>query len=49
MALRCAGGSLTQFGKTIKKFNWNCVFVDVGDFAQVRSLSRTHRWVYIYI
>eukprot|EP00928_Gymnodinium_smaydae_P011826 TRINITY_DN14327_c0_g3_i1.p1 TRINITY_DN14327_c0_g3~~TRINITY_DN14327_c0_g3_i1.p1 ORF type:complete len:635 (+),score=126.09 TRINITY_DN14327_c0_g3_i1:61-1965(+) len=31
------GGSLTQFGKTIKKFNWNCVFVDVGDFAQVEA------------
>merc|ERR1719199_900265 len=31
------GGSLTQFGKTIKKFNWDSVFVDVADFAQVRA------------
>jgi O-acetylhomoserine (thiol)-lyase len=30
------GGSITQFGKTIKKFNWECTFVDVDDLAQVR-------------
>eukprot|EP00931_Biecheleriopsis_adriatica_P054749 TRINITY_DN32256_c0_g1_i1.p1 TRINITY_DN32256_c0_g1~~TRINITY_DN32256_c0_g1_i1.p1 ORF type:complete len:638 (-),score=134.14 TRINITY_DN32256_c0_g1_i1:27-1940(-) len=31
------GGTLTQFGKTIKKYSWNCAFVDVGDMAQVRA------------
>ena len=31
------GGSLTQFGKTILKFGWNCTFVDVGDVAAVES------------
>jgi len=31
------GGSLTQFGKTIKKFSWNCTFVDVGDLKQVEA------------
>jgi O-acetylhomoserine (thiol)-lyase len=34
---RLYGGSITQFGKTIKKFNWNCTFVDVDDLAQVRE------------
>merc|ERR1712176_770581 len=31
------GGSITQFGKTIKKFNWECTFVDVDDLAGVRQ------------
>uniref|UniRef100_A0A7S1RG01 CoA-binding domain-containing protein n=1 Tax=Alexandrium catenella TaxID=2925 RepID=A0A7S1RG01_ALECA len=31
------GGSITQFGKTIKKFNWECTFVDVDDHEQVRK------------
>jgi len=31
------GGSITQFGKTIKKFNWECTFVDVDDLEQVRK------------
>jgi O-acetylhomoserine (thiol)-lyase len=31
------GGSLTQFGKTVKKFNWGCTFVDVGNFEQVET------------
>jgi len=31
------GGSITQFGKTIKKFNWECTFVDVDNLAQVRQ------------
>jgi len=31
------GGSITQFGKTIKKFNWEGVFVDVDDHAAVHE------------
>jgi O-acetylhomoserine (thiol)-lyase len=31
------GGSITQFGKTIKKFNWEGVFVNVDDHAAVRE------------
>jgi O-acetylhomoserine (thiol)-lyase len=34
------GGSLTQFGKTIKKFNWNSNIIDVGDFAKVEEALR---------
>jgi len=34
---RLYGGSLTQFGKTVKKFNWGCTFVDVGNFEQVET------------
>ena len=32
---RLYGGSITQFGKTIKKFGWSCIFVDVDDKAAV--------------
>ena len=28
---RLYGGSITQLGKTIKKFGWQCTFVDVDD------------------
>lgn len=31
------GGSLTQFGKTIKKFGWNCIFVDPGNLQEVEA------------
>jgi len=31
------GGSITQFGKTIKKFGWECDFIDQNDHAAVRS------------
>ncbi|EKX47568.1 hypothetical protein GUITHDRAFT_157598 [Guillardia theta CCMP2712] len=31
------GGSITQLGKTIKKFAWSCDFVDVDDFDKVRQ------------
>jgi O-acetylhomoserine (thiol)-lyase len=31
------GGSITQFGKTIKKFGWNCIFVDVGKLKEVEE------------
>lgn len=34
------GGSLTQFGKTVKKFDWGCIFVDVGDLGQVEEALR---------
>mmetsp|Transcript_127375 Transcript_127375/g.317945 ORF Transcript_127375/g.317945 Transcript_127375/m.317945 type:complete len:646 (-) Transcript_127375:69-2006(-) len=34
------GGSITQFGKTIKKFGWDCTFVDVDDLASVREALR---------
>jgi O-acetylhomoserine (thiol)-lyase len=28
---RLYGGSITQFGRSFKKFGWDCVFVDAGD------------------
>eukprot|EP01062_Namystynia_karyoxenos_P025320 TRINITY_DN19947_c0_g1_i1.p1 TRINITY_DN19947_c0_g1~~TRINITY_DN19947_c0_g1_i1.p1 ORF type:complete len:682 (+),score=214.11 TRINITY_DN19947_c0_g1_i1:72-2048(+) len=31
------GGSITQFGKTIQKFGWECTFVDVDDLDAVRA------------
>merc|ERR1711920_407470 len=31
------GGSITQFGKAIKKFGWNCEFVDQDDIEGVRA------------
>ena len=31
------GGSITQLGKTIKKFGWDCEFVDVDDEEAVRK------------
>ena len=31
------GGSITQFGKTIAKFGWNCIFVDADDIEAVRA------------
>ena len=31
------GGSITQFGKTITKFGWECIFVDADDHAAVRD------------
>uniref|UniRef100_A0A7S2VGK0 O-acetylhomoserine aminocarboxypropyltransferase n=1 Tax=Zooxanthella nutricula TaxID=1333877 RepID=A0A7S2VGK0_9DINO len=34
---RLYGGTITQMGKTFKKFNWQCTFVDVDDHAQVRA------------
>lgn len=37
---RLYGGSITQFGKTIKKFQWDCTFVDVEDMSQVREALR---------
>jgi O-acetylhomoserine (thiol)-lyase len=33
---RLYGGSITQFGKTFKKFGWTCHFVDVDDPEAVR-------------
>ncbi|MBB3065754.1 MULTISPECIES: O-acetylhomoserine aminocarboxypropyltransferase/cysteine synthase family protein [Limibacillus] len=34
---RLYGGSITQFGKTFKKFNWNCDFVDIDDPTAIRK------------
>ena len=34
---RLYGGSITQFGKTFKKFGWQARFVDVDDLAAVRA------------
>ena len=31
------GGSITQFGKTFKKFDWHCDFVDLEDVDAVRA------------
>lgn len=33
------GGSITQFGKTFKKFDWHCDFVDMDDMAAVREAA----------
>ena len=34
---RLYGGSITQFGKTFKKFDWRCSFVDVDRAENVRE------------
>ena len=34
------GGSITQFGKTFKKFNWNCKFVDFDDIEAVGNAAK---------
>ncbi len=34
---RLYGGSITQFGKTFKKFGWSCHFVDVDDLDAVKA------------
>ena len=36
-ATRLYGGSITQFGKTFKKFDWHCDFVDVDEPEEVRK------------
>ena len=36
------GGSITQFGKTIQKFGWDCTFVDTDDLDQVREAFEEH-------
>lgn len=35
------GGSITQFGKTFKKFDWHCDFVDMDDMTAVREAAAT--------
>lgn len=35
---RLYGGSITQFGKTFKKFGWICDFVDVDDLDAVKRV-----------
>ena len=34
---RLYGGSVTQFGKTFKKFDWQCDFADFDDPDQIRK------------
>ena len=29
------GGSITQFGRSIQRFGWECVFVDTDDLSEV--------------
>lgn len=36
---RLYGGSITQFGKTFKKFGWDCAFVDMDDMDAVRAAA----------
>ena len=35
------GGSITQFSKTFKKFDWNCSFVDMDNIDEVRRAIDT--------
>jgi len=39
------GGSITQFGKTIKKFGWACDFVNAGDLDAVRFAANKDKSV----
>ncbi len=34
---RLYGGTITQFGQTIKRFGWSCTFVDFDDLAAVEA------------
>ena len=34
---RLYGGSITQFGRTFQKFDWNCEFVDTEDLDAVKA------------
>jgi O-acetylhomoserine (thiol)-lyase len=36
------GGSITQFGKTIQKFGWECTFVDTDNLDEVRNAFKEH-------
>src|SRR3546814_20602370 len=36
VSTRLYGGSITQFGKTFKRFDWQADFVDVDDIEAVR-------------
>ena len=36
---RLYGGSITQFGKTFRKFDWHCSFVDTDDIDAVREAA----------
>ena len=40
---RLYGGSITQFGKTFRKFGWDCEFVDMDDEGAVREAVRLPR------
>lgn len=34
---RLYGGTITQFGQTIKRFGWSCTFVDFDDLAAIEA------------
>ena len=36
---RLYGGSITQFGKTFRKFGWECSFVDMDDIEALRQAA----------
>src|SRR3546814_15975412 len=36
---RLYGGSITQFGRTFKKLDWHCDFVDVEELETVRQAA----------
>ena len=40
---RLYGGSITQFGKTFRKFDWHCDFVDMDDPDAVRDATDNPR------
>jgi len=40
---RLYGGSITQFARTIKKFGWECEFVDVDDIDALREVLDRNR------
>jgi O-acetylhomoserine (thiol)-lyase len=42
------GGSITQFGKTFKKFDWHCSFVDMDDPDALRQAAAEPRVKAIY-
>jgi O-acetylhomoserine (thiol)-lyase len=42
------GGSITQFGKTFKKFDWHCSFVDMDDLDALRQAAAEPRVKAIY-
>ena len=37
------GGSITQFGKTFKKFDWHCDFVDMDDLDTLKTIANKPR------
>jgi O-acetylhomoserine (thiol)-lyase len=48
-ANRLYGGSITQFGKTFRKFDWRCSFVDVDDLNAVRAAVADPRCKAVFV